>query len=63
MDIASGFKLDEGQLVSIPLKVNMGNGSLRDMVDSGVCQGECVLVGWWGGCKGEGARVSQGLVG
>lgn len=34
VDIVSGFKTDEGQLVSIPMKINMENGSLRDVMDS-----------------------------
>lgn len=34
VDIVSGFKSDEAQLVSIPMKVNMENGSPRDVVDS-----------------------------
>lgn len=32
MDIVSGFKACEGQLLSIPVKVNMENGPLRDVV-------------------------------
>lgn len=34
VDIVSGFKTDEAQLVSIPVKVNTENGSIRDVVDS-----------------------------
>ena len=37
VDIVSGFKTDEGQLMLIPMKVNMENSSLRDVVDSWVC--------------------------
>lgn len=34
VDIVSAFKTGEGQLVSIPVKVDMENGSLRDAVGS-----------------------------
>lgn len=37
VDIVRAFNTGEGQLVSIPVKVNMENRSLRDVVGSGVC--------------------------
>lgn len=33
VDVVSGLKTDEAQLMSIPVKVNMENGSQRGMVD------------------------------
>lgn len=47
----------------IPVKANMENGSLRDVVDSWACWGECGLEGWQSGHEGKGVWVSQGLAG